>query len=192
MSAPAAPPAPAPKPAAAPEPFPGRDDDGTAKEEASSTGREVQAQPAAPARAERFDKLDAARARSAPAKDAPSGQTLAAPEPADDLRQKQMKLQDAPKTEALEQAPSQSKAAASERAAGGALGNSRTERSTQAGAMAGPTISDAERERPDTWLEAIRRVVAAGDEQQARRELRAFQRRHPGLPVPDDLTRLLE
>jgi len=192
--------APAPEPAQ--EPFPGRDDGAGAKEEASDAEREALAQPAprapAAAPAPRVDALDAARERSAPAKKAPSGQTLAAPAstaatraPVDARRQTQVEVQGTRVPETFEQAPSQPKSAAAERASGGALGKSRTEDSSQTAAGQAP-ITDADREQPDAWLEAIRRVVAGGDEPQARRELRAFQRRHPDYPVPDDLARLLE
>ena len=55
-----------------------------------------------------------------------------------------------------------------------------------------PAIDPAERERPDSWLEAIRRLAASGREDEARRELRRFQREHPRHEIPKDLQRLAE
>jgi hypothetical protein len=46
--------------------------------------------------------------------------------------------------------------------------------------------------QPDAWLDAIRRVLASGDEPQARRELQRVPPRYPGFRVPDDLAQLVE
>ena len=187
--------APASTAAPAPEPFPNRDDGAVLKEEAARPEGQLRKQ-AAPAAKRSYDAPAYAPASPPPPAPpaAPAQNTLAAPAEAE--RSDAAASAAAPAADQLEAAQSKTPRAkdqADEKLKVQVSGTRVETRGAAGATRAGKpsAIAPAERERPESWLEAIRRVMADGDEAEARRELQRFRQRYPSHEIPEDLGRLI-